>query len=244
MSKLQEIKTLTRKQREIEDREKQILDLARPVLASQGYQALSMDRLATEMQYAKGTLYNHFPNKEEIIAALALDALKLRGGMFEFVSRQSPHSRHRMAAIGVACQYYATQFAQHFAIEQMLRNSIIWEKASPKRQQLIRDCEFRSMGIVAGLARDGVATGELKLPEAMSCEEFVFGFWALTFGSQTLIASSPSLPDININNPHWSVRFHAWTLMNGYDWQPLVTFKQSESFREGVLKTLESFHAN
>ncbi|MEZ6080772.1 MAG: TetR/AcrR family transcriptional regulator [Pirellulaceae bacterium] len=219
--------TLSRKQREIQQREQQILAMARPMLVRDGYAGLSMDRLAVQMEYAKGTLYNHFPNKEEIVAALALESLELRRQMFEQASTLSDDSRKRMMAIGAACEKYAIECQQHFAVELMLRNAIIWEKASEQRQQLIRTCELRAMGVVAGVVRDAVALGDLHLPE-MTPEEFVFGFWSLTFGSHVLIASSPSLPDIGVNQPVRSMRYHGWTLMNGYGWQPLLSFEESD----------------
>ncbi len=42
-----------------------------------------MDRVAAQMEYAKGTIYNHFPNKEEIVLALAVEAMQLRRRLFE-----------------------------------------------------------------------------------------------------------------------------------------------------------------
>jgi AcrR family transcriptional regulator len=226
---------LSRKQREIQERETQILAIARPVLLAEGYQSLSMERIASQMEYAKGTIYNHFPNKEEIVTALALESLELRRRMFERAAMASPCARRRMIAIGCACDLYAMECQEHFAIEQMLRNSVIWEKSSEKRQELIRRCEYRSMGIVAGIVRDAVAAGDLKLPEAMTCEEFVFGFWALTYGSYVLTSTSPSLPDIGVSDPFRTVRYHAYSLMNGYGWQPITSFEETEQFRDSIL---------
>ncbi len=222
------MKTLSPKQREIHERERQILELARPILLDEGYHALSMDRLAVQMQYAKGTLYNHFPNKEEIVAALALEALELRLSMFERASLLSSHSRERMMAIGCACDLYTIQCSEHFAVEQLLRNSVVWEKSSRRRQELIQQYELRSMSIVAGIVRDAMAAGDLQLAPRMKAEELVFGFWALTYGSHVLIASSPSLPDIGVSDPVRSIRYHAWTLMNGYGWLPCYSFEETE----------------
>lgn len=233
---------LTRKQREINERESQILALARPVLVSDGYQALSMDRLATKMEYAKGTLYNHFPNKEEIVAALAIESLELRRRMIDCASTMSSKSRERMLAIGGACEAYAVNCPEHFAVEQMLRNAVIWEKSSEKRQELIRQCEYRSMSIVSGVARDAVAVGDLEIPPGMAAEELIFGFWSLTYGSHLLIASSPSLPDIGVNDPLRSIRYHAWTLMNGFNWGDFISFEETNdlmvSFRERVMENV------
>ena len=231
---------LSRKQREIHEREKQILGLARPILLEEGYQSLSMDRLAAKMEYAKGTLYNHFPNKEEIIAALAIESLELRRSLFEQAAMSSGQSRERMSAIGCVCEAYAVGCPEHFAIEQLLRNAIIWEKSSEKRQELIRQCEARVMGIVAGVVRDAIAQKDLVIPDSLSPEEFVFGFWSLTYGSHVLRASSPSLPDIGVNDPGRSIRYHAWTLMNGYNWLPKISFEETEKLMNDLAERIMS----
>jgi AcrR family transcriptional regulator len=233
------METMSRKKREITEREQQILALARPILVAEGYQALSMERLAAQMEYAKGTLYNHFPNKEEIVLALAIESLELRRSMFECAATISGKSRERMMAIGSACDLYTLQCPQHFAVEQMLRNSVIWEKSSKKRQELIQQCELRSMSIVAGVARDGIAAGDLTLPKNMTAEELVFGFWSLTYGSHVLITSSPSLSDIGVADAVKSIRYHGWILINGFNWLPHYTFAETEvlmnSFSERIL---------
>ncbi|MBX3421941.1 MAG: TetR/AcrR family transcriptional regulator [Pirellulaceae bacterium] len=232
--------TISRKKQQIDQREQQILQLARGTLLSEGLGGLSMERLAAEMQFAKGTLYNHFPNKEEIVVALALESLELRRKLFETAAISRPRSRERMAAIGCACDLYASHFRQHFAIEEMLRSGAILEKSSEIRQKLVQQFEQRIMAIVAGVVRDAVAMGDLQLPKELSAEEFVFGFWALMYGSQILMATSPALVDIGVNQPQRSIRYHGWTLMNGYNWQPLVSYEQTDqlmnSLRERLLK--------
>lgn len=220
--------TLTRKQREIHQREQKLLALSRSILVREGFQALSMERLAVELEYAKGTLYNHFPHKEEIVAALAIESLELRREMMEKASMMVADSRMKMMAIGTACELYATQCEEHFAVELMLRDAIIWQKSSKRRQELVRGCELRAMAIVAGVVRDAVAQDDLCLPEGMSAEEFVFGFWSLTFGSHVLANSSPSLPEIGIRDAQRTIRYHGWTLMNGYNWKPLVSFQDTD----------------
>ncbi|GAB5404453.1 MAG: TetR/AcrR family transcriptional regulator [Aureliella sp.] len=222
------METMTRKQREIQDREKKILTLARSVLTQEGFQALSMDRLAADMEYAKGTLYNHFPHKEEIVAALAVESLELRREMMERASMLVADSRMKMMAIGAACELYAGHCQEHFAVELMLRDATIWDKSSKKRQELVRGCELRAMSIVAGVVRDAVASSNLELPSGMTAEELVFGFWSLTFGSHVLANSSPSLPEIGIRDAQKSIRYHGWTLMNGYNWTPLVSFEETD----------------
>lgn len=50
-----------------EDIEDLILDAADRLLAKKGYQRMTMEDLAQEVGIAKGTIYLHFPSKEELV---------------------------------------------------------------------------------------------------------------------------------------------------------------------------------
>jgi AcrR family transcriptional regulator len=230
---------LTRKQREIERRTAEILRVARPILIAEGFQGLSMDRVAAQMEYAKGTIYNHFPNKEEIVLALAVESMELRRSLFEQSSGIDGSARLRMMALGTACEFFTQHCTDDFVLEQWVRNQGIWDKSSEKSQNLIRQCEGRCMAIVAGIVRDAIDNHELTLPDTLSAEELVFGFWAINYGSQILTFTSPSLPSLGINNPANAIRIHCCTLLNGFNWQPHMSqqryFQEMESLLEQLL---------
>jgi AcrR family transcriptional regulator len=233
---------LTRKQREIQLRTQEILRVAKPILLQEGFHALTMDRVAASMQYAKGTIYNHFPNKEEIVLALAYNAMKLRQRLFNFASQSPGRSRERLMRIGLACEFYTQHCREEFQIEQWMRHANIWDKSSSDRQACIRECEAGCMAIVAGLVREGIQSGDLpgsnqthKTNTAstqltnthhLSPEEMVFGLWAITFGSQILSASSPSLPALGVMDPIRATRVHCCTLLNGFNWQPILAVEE------------------
>lgn len=240
---------LTRKQREIEQRTREILRVAKPILLREGFHSLTMDRVAALMQYAKGTIYNHFPHKEEIVLALAIDAMRLRQALFAVAAGGRGSSRERLMGIGLACEYYTQHCREEFQVEQWMRHANIWDKSSAERQACIRECEAGCMSLVASLVREGIesgdlpgcapasssgsATGELQASEgegrntyashSLSPEEMVFGLWAITFGSQILTASSPSLPALGVMDPIRSTRVHCCTLLNGFGWKPILS---------------------
>jgi AcrR family transcriptional regulator len=242
-SKFDGMDKITRKQREFKQREARILQLARPILLKEGYQALSMERLAGLMEYAKGTLYNHFPHKEEIVLALAIESMELRYRMMQAASAENACPRERLIAVGAASELFA-QAAGHFAVEAWIRNTTIWSKASEERQNLIRQCEARCMGIVAGIARDAIARGDLLLPDGMSAEELVFGFWAITYGSQVLSFSSPSLAALGVNDVTAAIVRHCYTLLSGFEWKPHMDFATHAERMAAASKQLgEQFEA-
>ncbi len=220
---------ISRKQLEIQQREADILQIARRMLLDEGYEALSMDKLAVELGTAKGTLYNHFPNKEEIVLALACEAMQVRQQMFGIAATISQKSRERIMAIGVASERYVQQHSEHFAIEQFITNSTIRGKSKPKRQELVHHFEMQCMATVSGVVRDAIAVGDLVLPLNMTAEEMVFGFWSITFGSHVLTFNRPALGELGVYDGWRAVRLHGCSMLNGFGWKPLLTFDENEA---------------
>jgi len=64
--------TITRKQKEKENRRDDILKAAEKVMQANGLHGLSIDLIATETQLAKGTIYLYFKSKEEILSILSV----------------------------------------------------------------------------------------------------------------------------------------------------------------------------
>ncbi len=215
--------TETRKQREIRQREEQILAVARRHLCEAGYLGLSMDRIADEIEYSKGTVYQHFRNKEEILLALANAALQTRTAMFKRAADTRAGSRARMASVGAAAEAFLERFPHYFIVEQIVRASSIWEKTSSDRRELMQHCERSCMEVISGIARDAVEAGDLKLAEGASPEDIVFGLWSINWGAQTIMRSSDSLQEVGIHDPLSALRRNQNAMLDGHGWRPFST---------------------
>jgi AcrR family transcriptional regulator len=66
-----------RKQREKEQRKKEILDAAERLFFSRGYEDVSMDEIAREVELNKATIYLYFKNKETLFAAIVLRGIRI-----------------------------------------------------------------------------------------------------------------------------------------------------------------------
>ena len=66
-----------RREREREERKRQILDAARSLLFEQGLQATSVNKIANSAELGVGTIYFYFSSKEEIFAALQEEGIEL-----------------------------------------------------------------------------------------------------------------------------------------------------------------------
>lgn len=72
-----ENKKSSRKQRETELRKQIILEAAEKLFLSNGYEDTTMDEIANEAEFSKGTLYNYFTSKEELYLAIGTKAYEI-----------------------------------------------------------------------------------------------------------------------------------------------------------------------
>ena len=78
------LESLARRQKQAEERRKQILAAAARVFSRKGYDRATTKEIAAEAQISEGTIYNYFQNKIDLIATLlennVKSVLKLIGG--------------------------------------------------------------------------------------------------------------------------------------------------------------------
>ena len=76
-----------------------ILDVAEEMLAEKGYHDTSMDEIAARTGVAKGTLYQHFPSKEDLVFALFERSLVLFEQTVEQAARAPLIARAKLERI-------------------------------------------------------------------------------------------------------------------------------------------------
>lgn len=215
--------TLTRKQRELMQREKLFLDAAERMLLERGYLGTNMDRLAEQTEYSKGTLYQHFTCKEDLIAGVLIRTMEAREQLFAKASSFNGRPRERITAIGVADQVHSVHFPDHERIERITKVESIWDKASPERRQRFHDRDNNCMKIIHGIMRDGVECGDLNLAEGLSVDSLKFGLWSMSIGARTLMVFG-IIPDmLNLEDPIQTLNRNYQIFLDGYNWAPLST---------------------
>ncbi|TXI06708.1 MAG: TetR/AcrR family transcriptional regulator [Rhizobium sp.] len=65
-----------RKSRERAEREDRIVEAARAIAESEGWDAVTIRRLAKEIEYSQPVLYSHFENRDAIVAAVAVEGFR------------------------------------------------------------------------------------------------------------------------------------------------------------------------
>ncbi len=235
--------TVTRKQREIAQREDLILETARKMLLERGYLGLTMDRIAEEIEYSKGTVYQHFSSKEDLICALAAQTHERRGDLFESASTFLGRPRERIIAAGIAHSLLVALYPTHLQSEQIIHASSIAQKADTERIAALYSGNQRCFNVGVGIVRDAIAQGDLTLAEGMKPEELVFGLWSMTHGGHLLVSSAFDLEGMGIANPPKALRRNIHAVLDGYGWKPLSSEWDYEKTQQRILSEVFSEEA-
>lgn len=133
-----------------------ILDVAEEVLAEKGYHDASMEEIAARAGVAKGTLYQHFPSKEDLVFALFERNLAL----FEHTLKQAVASaltaRDKLECI---LRYvYQERLGPHAQLFQLLDHNVDIRKGLIEKGQL-RDRLEQFAGQIRIILEEGKAEG-------------------------------------------------------------------------------------
>jgi AcrR family transcriptional regulator len=214
--------TTLRKQREVRERELRLMEVARKLLIAHGYAGLSMDRLAEETEYSKGTIYQHFSTKEDLVMALASQSMEQRTALFDRVARFDGRPRERMNGIGIADELFARLYPYSFRSELIIKMAGLEERATPERRQLMMGHENRCLGLARGFVEDAIRVGDLD--PSTSVSKVMFAVITMVIGTHTVTSSFTSLlTHASIVNPFSALRENIHVLLDGFGWKPLST---------------------
>lgn len=232
--------SLSRKQRELAQRENLILETARRLLLDTGYNGLTMERIAEAAEYSKGTIYNHFPCKEEIIAELAARILHGKAVFVERATTFKGRSRERLAAIGEAVMLFLRLFPEDVHVMQLLQSQLFMRKVSPRQRDRVRAQERRALNAVTGVIRDAIAQGELSAERFAGpfCDDLAFGICCIIDGGHSAIARQMPLEDLGIEDPHQAIARAIDLLADGCGWRPFSTEIDYDAIRARVRATV------
>lgn len=179
---------LTRKQREIQERDELILKVSRELFIQRGYHNVTMDMIAQEVEYSKGTIYQHYNNKEQIISKLCLRFSELLLDLFSFVN-----------AFEDCPQYLKMQMLleleniihQHAKSDHALINLVKAEAFMTKfDEQSVYEMNCHVEMILKqclDIVDEAIANGELKLQPGISNMSIALGCWALIEGTFDIV---------------------------------------------------------
>ena len=229
---------LTRKQREINEREQLILSAAQSMLHHHGYNYLTMDRVAETVEYSKGTIYNHFASKEDLVCSLCCRCVSNLIEVFERACNFPGTTRERYSAIGIGYSIYHQLHPLDTQILQIVKNNAIREKISDFKLAEMELLEQKITNLTSSIVQEAIDCGDLDKRYQDSVSTIVFGCWSMHYGALMLDQSDIPLHELGFNpvvNMLWK---SANIYLDGYQWQPLSTSIDTDSLFEKISSAL------
>jgi AcrR family transcriptional regulator len=104
-----------RREREREEIRTKILDAARELFVREGYEAVTMRRIAEKIEYSPTAIYFHFRDKETLLREICdADFLTLAHSIAEAGQIEDPIAR--MKATGLAYVRFGLEFPNHYQL--------------------------------------------------------------------------------------------------------------------------------
>lgn len=213
----------TKRQQAIADREQELLVLAEHIILEQGISNLTMDKLVAASDYSKGTVYNHFSSKEDLFCALCVKCIKLLLTRFSKISQFEGNSREKVLACHYAYRLHVLMNPTLFAITILSQSPAVQEKCSKERLDEHRKLDQQATAIIDELHKEAVDQGDLRVSIGVSVNSLVFASWAMSFGTNSLLAVATNLETIQRLEMDNTLLVNVSLLMDGMGWQPLST---------------------
>lgn len=212
---------LTRKQREIAERHSLFLSIGRNLLESEGFSSLSMDRIAEMAEYSKGTVYQHFRCKEEVLVQLCNQCIRELNQLFERAAGFDGNDRERLMAVFFAHDVWMRLNPARATMLQTLGAEGVKDKVEPSSLTEHNQLESKLLSTVSQIVTDACNKGTLKLDDSLNPIELVFSLWSLSYGGQLIQHADVPLQEFGVRNPGATLIRMANAMLDGLDWKPL-----------------------
>lgn len=211
----------TGKQREILERDELFFRAARELLMNEGYQALTLVRVAEITGFSRGTLYQRFGSKEELIVALGLRCREKLLSAMQCVAQYDGAPRERMTAVGVAVEEYARQFPEEMRLLKIIHPDTILDRVPEEQRHRMKQYDVRMFGLLGGIVDDAIALGDLILSPDTSPHTFCIVLWAMVDGGFSAVLGGGPLIGEGLDEVMHDITRACQRLMDGYEWRPL-----------------------
>src|SRR5512139_3581766 len=104
-----------RREREKGEIRGKILDAARDLFARDGYEAVTMRKIAEAIEYSPTAIYLHFKDKESLVRELCLGDFDSLARAFQRIARE-PDPLERLRKVGLAYADFALEHPNHYRL--------------------------------------------------------------------------------------------------------------------------------
>lgn len=204
-----------------QQREQQLLQLAQHLLQQDGFTGLTMDRLTAVSEVSKGTIYNHFCSKEDLITALSVDSLQRQLVLFQQALTLPGHSRERALALHYAYYRFSTTEPTLFLCLLSATTPAVVEKSSTARLAQRQALEQQLLWCCEQVIAQAITDKALQLQTGRGIDELTYLQWALAFGGNALYGPTQQMGFFRGLEQQQLMLSGVNLLLDGLNWTPL-----------------------
>jgi AcrR family transcriptional regulator len=230
----------TRKQRELLQREELILNAAQSMIHEHGYAYLTMDRVAEAVEYSKGTIYNHFSSKEDLVCSLCSRSVTNLIDIFKRAIEYNGTTRERFSAIGIGYSLYHQLHPMDAQNIQIVKINAVREKVSDDKLKEMETAEQEITKIAMSVVHDAIDCGDLPKDLAGIANNIVFGCWSMHYGALLLDRSDIPLTDLGFDPTVQLLWLNTQKFLDGFGWLPLSSDNNNQADTDAMFKKLTS----
>jgi AcrR family transcriptional regulator len=160
------------KEKQRQERETLILEAAEEVLMEKGYYETSMDEIAARVGIAKGTVYLHFPSKEDLVVAIFQRDMEKLLQLIKTTISSSLTPREKTEII--LEQLYGSLFTRRMQLFYSISNFAELKQNIVEKKTCVRDLWHEISAEMTSLLEEGKAAGEFdsSIPTAVMLSTF------------------------------------------------------------------------
>ena len=177
-----------RKAREKEELKRQILDAARELFVSDGYESVSMRKIAEKIEYSPASLYTYFTDKDDILDCLCEETfLKLHAEKMSHVHRMEGDPLEALAHGMETYIRFGLDHPADYIVTFLLRGAPPHKGHGSRKLETGQKC----FGDMRNLVRRCMEEGRIAQADV---EETSQALWAGIHGVTALLITMPGFP--------------------------------------------------
>jgi TetR/AcrR family transcriptional regulator, fatty acid metabolism regulator protein len=150
--------TSSLKDRQRQERERLILHAASEALVEKGYDAMSMEDIASRVGISRAAIYLHFPSKEDLVLALFQRGIETSVERFDVLLAEKISPREKVRAL-IERSYSGTAQPSFQAFTAVMHSPTFFSKAAEKRKDM-SEMWKPTMQRLSALLEEGKRSGD------------------------------------------------------------------------------------
>ncbi|MEZ0092835.1 TetR/AcrR family transcriptional regulator [Streptacidiphilus sp. EB129] len=179
------MRTTQRKAQEVADREQMLVQLALEMIRRDGFHNLTLSRLAEESAFSKGTVYNHFTCREDLLIELSAESARRQLRYFQAIADLPWGAVQTLYGLALAYMHHAEVSPVLFECSITARTDAVCALASENRllrRDLVESQMAQIIGAVVERTVSGGAYANPNLPPPVAVDalrSYILGYAAM-----------------------------------------------------------------